>query len=65
MFNNLELTLGTNLKFYTSVAKCLKLKVRMFWELIPTFSEVTEAKLVGGVFSKILFKKLLIKYVFT
>ena len=48
MFNNLELTLGTNLKFYTSVGKCLKLKVRMFWWLIPTFSEVTEAKLVGG-----------------
>ena len=52
MFNNLELTLGTNLKFYTSVAKCLKLKVRMFWGLIPTFSEVTEAKLVGGSFQK-------------
>ena len=27
-FNNLRLVLGTNLKFYTSVAKGLKLKVR-------------------------------------
>ena len=29
-FNNLELALGTNLKFYTSVAKGLILKVRKF-----------------------------------
>ena len=29
-FNNLGLALGTNLKFYTSVAKGLKLKVRKF-----------------------------------
>ena len=47
-FNNLGLTLGTNLKFYTSVAKGLKLKVRKFWGLIPTFVEVTGEKLVGG-----------------
>ena len=40
-FNNLVLALGTNLKFYTSVAKGLKLKVRKFWGLIPTFVEVT------------------------
>ena len=39
-----------NLKFYTSVAKGLKLKVRKFWELIPTFVEVTGGKLVGGPF---------------
>ena len=47
-FNNLGLTLGTNLKFYISVAKGLKLKVRKFWGLIPTFAEVTEEKPVGG-----------------
>ena len=48
--NNLGLTLGTNLKFYTSVAKGLKLKVRKFWGLIPTFVEVTGEELVGRVF---------------
>ena len=47
-FNNLGLTLGTNLIFYTSVAKGLKLKVRKVWGLIPTFVEVTGEKLVGG-----------------
>ena len=47
-FNNLGLTLGTNLKFYTSVAKGLKLKVRKFWGLIPMFAEVTGEKLVRG-----------------
>ena len=49
-FNNLALALGTNLKFYNSVAKGLKLKVRMFWGLISTFVEVTGEKLVGGPF---------------
>ena len=47
-FNNLGLTLGTNLRFYTSVAKGLKLQVRKFWRLILTFVEVTGEKLVGG-----------------
>ena len=47
MFNNLGLALGTNLKFYTSMAKRLKLKVRKFWGLILIFVEVTEEKLVG------------------
>ena len=28
------------LKFYSSVAKVLRLKVRKFWELILTFGEV-------------------------
>ena len=46
-FNNLGLTLGVVLEFYTSVAKRLKLKVRKFWGLIPTFVEVTGEKLVG------------------
>ena len=49
-FNNLGLTLSTNVKFYISVAKGLKLKVRMFWGLIPTFVEVAREKLVGGPF---------------
>ena len=49
-FNNLRLALGTNLEFYTSVAKGLKLKVKEFWGLILTFVEVTGEKLVGGPF---------------
>ena len=44
-FNNLGLTLGTNLKFYTSLSKGLKLKVSKFWGLILTFVEVTGEKL--------------------
>ena len=49
-FNNFGLALGTNLKFYTSVAKGLKLKVRKFLGLIPTFAEVIGEKLVGELF---------------
>ena len=44
------LALGTNLKFYASVTKGLKLKVRKFWGLIPSFVEVTGEKLVKGTF---------------
>ena len=47
-FNNLWPALDTNLKFYISVLKGSKLKVRKFWELIPTFVEVKGEKLVGG-----------------
>ena len=47
-FNNLGLALVTNLKFYTSVAKGWKLKVKKFWGLICTFLEVTGEKLVEG-----------------
>ena len=49
-FNNFGLILDTNLKFYTSVKKELKLKARKFRELIPTLVEVTGEKLVmrGG-----------------
>ena len=47
-FNNLRLAPGANLKFYTSVAKDLKLKFKKFWGLIPTFLEVTGEKLVWG-----------------
>ena len=42
------LTLDMALKFYISVAKGLKLKVRKFWWLIPTFVEITGKKLVGA-----------------
>ena len=49
-FNNLGLTLDTNLKFYNIVAKGFKLKVRKFWGLIRTFVEVTGEKLVVGAF---------------
>ena len=45
-FNSLELVLSTNLKFYISPAKVLKLKLRKFWGLIPTYVEVTGEKLV-------------------
>ena len=34
---NLRLALSMTLKFYASVAKELKLKVRKFWGLIPAF----------------------------
>ena len=51
-FNNLGLAVGANLKFYTSVPKGLKLKVRKFWELIPTFVEITGEKMVGGLFAR-------------
>ena len=47
-FNNLGLALGKNLKCYISVAKGVKLKVRIFWRLIPTFVDVTGEKPVGG-----------------
>ena len=40
-FNNLGLTLGTN----------LKLKVRKFWGLVTTFVEVTGEKLMWGLFA--------------
>ena len=43
------LVVGTNLTFYISLAKGLKLKVRRFWGLIPTFVEVAGEKLVEGV----------------
>ena len=39
------------LKFYSSLAKGLKLKVRKFLGLVPTFIQVTVEKLVGGVFA--------------
>ena len=49
-FNNLGLPLGTNLKFCTSQAKGLKLKIRTFWGPNPTFVEVTGEKQVGEAF---------------
>ena len=49
-FNNLAMVLGMILKFYTSVAKGLKLKARKFCGLTPPFVEVTGEKLVGLTF---------------
>ena len=46
--------LGTNLKFYTNVANGLKLKVRKFRGLIPTFVEVTGEKLAREAFLPLL-----------
>ena len=50
-FNNFELTLEMIFEFYTSVERVLKLKVRRFWGLSPTFVEVTGETLVGGLFT--------------
>ena len=47
-FNNLGLALPMALIFYTGLAKELKLRVRRFWGLIPTFVEVTGEKLIRG-----------------
>ena len=49
-FNNFGLALGMNLKFYISVVKGSKLKVRKFYGRIPTFVEVTGEKVVRGPF---------------
>ena len=49
-FNNLGLVLGMTLKFYSSVAKGLKLKVEKFSGIIPMFGEVIGEKLVGSTF---------------
>ena len=46
-FNHSGLALAMALKFYTSVAKGLKPKVTKIWDLISTFVEVTDEKLVG------------------
>ena len=50
-FNNLGLALGIALKFYTSVAKGLYLKVRKIYGLILTFVVVTGEKLLGELFA--------------
>ena len=47
-FNNVGLALGMTWKFYNSVAKGSKLKVRKFCGLSLTFVEVTGEKLAGG-----------------
>ena len=49
-FNYSGLALVKDLKLHTSVARGLKLKVRKFLGLIPTFVEVTGEKLVLGTF---------------
>ena len=49
-FSNLELAVGTNLKFYTTVAKGLKIKVRKVWGLILMSVEIIGENPVGGAF---------------
>ena len=49
-FNNLGLARGMALKSYTSVAKGLKLKVKMSWGLSHTFVEVTGKNLIEEPF---------------
>ena len=46
--NNLRIALGIALRFYTIVAKELKLKFKNFWRLILTSVEVAGEKLVDG-----------------
>ena len=41
------MTLAMGLKFYASLTKVLRLKVRKFWEQILKCVEVTGEKLVG------------------
>ena len=53
---NLGLALGMALKFYTSVAKGLKLEVWKFCGLLPTFVKVTGEKLVVGPFCSLILK---------
>ena len=43
-FHHLGSALFLALKFYTSVAKEMKIRVKNFWKLIPTFVEVTWEK---------------------
>ena len=50
------LALGTNLKFYNSVEKGFKRKVRKFWGLLPLFVKITGGKLVGRCFLALLNK---------
>ena len=46
--NNLRIALGIALRFYTIVAKELKLKFKNFWRLILTSVEGAGEKLVDG-----------------
>ena len=47
-FTNLGLVLDMALTFYASLAEALKLNVRKFWALIPTFEKIVwKGKLVG------------------
>ena len=47
------LALDMALKFYTRVAKGLKLKARKLWGLISTFVEVIGEKLADGTFCRL------------
>ena len=58
-FSNLELVLVIAFAFYSSVTKGLKLKVRKFLGLTPTFGEVAGRKLIeeGGFLLEVFCKK--------
>ena len=58
-FSNLELVLVIAFAFYSSVIKGLKLKVRKFLGLTPTFGEVAGRKLIeeGGFLLEVFCKK--------
>ena len=49
-FNDLGQAQGTNLKSHISLKKGLRLKVRMFGGLNPTFVDITREKMVEGPF---------------
>ena len=48
-FNNLELAACMTLKFYRSVTKGLKLRVRKFLGKTPKFEKLTEENLARGL----------------
>ena len=48
MFNNLRLVVGMALNFYSSVAKGLELKFRMFWGLVLLLEKLREKTSNGG-----------------
>ena len=50
IISNLGMELGMALKFYINVAKGLKLIVRKFCGVIPTFLEVAGEKMLGRNF---------------
>ena len=55
-FNNVGLVAGMALKFYTSVAKVSKLKVRKFWRQVPTIEEVTGEKIPKQILVQLRYK---------
>ena len=50
-FQQFETSTRYELEIWNKCGKRVKIKVRKFWGLIPTFAEVTGEKLVGGLFA--------------